>query len=210
MINKKRILVLAPHTDDGELGLGGSIARFVDEGKEIYYAAFSLCRRSLEPGLAPDTLEIEVKAATKILGIPPENLRLFDYDVRNFNSFRQNILEDMVVLKKELKPELVFLPCSSDLHQDHQVIHNEGLRAFKDASILGYELPWNNLNFQTSCFIKLQEKFVMKKLEALQAYKSQSHRAYLNEGFIRGLATARGVQIGCEFAEAFEVMKVIY
>lgn len=210
MINKKRFLILAPHTDDGELGLGGSIARFIDEEREVYYAAFSLCRRSLEPGLAPDTLEIEVKAATKILGIPSENLRLFDYDVRNFSSFRQNILEDMIVLKKELNPEVVFLPCSSDLHQDHQVIHNEGLRAFKDASVFGYELPWNNLNFQTSCFIKLSEKQLMKKVEALKEYHSQSHRAYLNEAFIRGLAIARGVQIGTEFAEAFEVMKVIY
>lgn len=210
MIYKKKILVLAPHTDDGELGLGGAIDRMVTEGKEVYYSAFSLCRRSLEPGLAPDTLEIEVKEATKILGIQPDHLRLFDYDVRHFSTFRQNILEDMILLKKEINPELVFLPCSSDLHQDHQIIHNEGLRAFKDASILGYELPWNNLNFRTSCFIKLNEQNVLKKLEALQAYKSQSHRAYLNEGFIRGLATARGVQIGTRFAEAFEVLKVIY
>ena len=210
MIDKNRFLILAPHTDDGELGLGGSISRLLSERKEIYYAAFSLCKRSLEPGLAPDTLEKELKAATKILGIPQQNLRLFDYDVRHFSTYRQNILEDMVVLKKELNPDVVFLPCSSDLHQDHQVIHNEGLRAFKDATIFGYELPWNNLNFQTNCFLKLSEENIQKKIEALKEYKSQSHRAYLNEAFIRGLANARGVQIGAEFAEAFEVMKVIY
>ena len=210
MVNKKRILVLAPHTDDGELGLGGSIARFVDEGKEIYYAAFSICRNSLEEGLSPDTLEKELNNATKILGIPPENLRLFDYNVRNFNSYRQNILEDMVKLKKELNPDLIFLPCSTDLHQDHQVIHNEGLRSFRDISILGYELPWNNLNFQTSCFIKLKEVHILKKAKALKEYKSQLHRSYLNENFIRGLAISRGVQVNSEFAEAFEVLKFIY
>ena len=64
MIKFDRVLVLAPHTDDGELGCGGSIAKFLEQGKEVYYAAFSLCRRSLGEGLVPDTLEIEVKAAT--------------------------------------------------------------------------------------------------------------------------------------------------
>jgi len=209
MIRYDRVLILAPHTDDGELGCGGTISKFLADGKEVFYSAFSLCRRSLEPGLAPDTLEIEVKAATKVLGIKPENLRLFDYDVRNFYANRQEILEDLVRLKKEVKPYLVFTPSSTDLHQDHQVIHNEALRAFKDVSILGYELPWNNLSIKTNCFITLEEKNVIKKAEALKEYKSQAHRKYCNENFIRSLATARGVQAGVDFAEAFEVLKIV-
>jgi LmbE family N-acetylglucosaminyl deacetylase len=209
MIRFDRILILAPHTDDGELGMGGTAAKFLEQGKEVFYAAFSLCRRSLEPGLAPDTLEIEVKAATKVLGIKPANLKLYDYDVRNFYANRQEILEDLVKLKKEIKPELVFAPCSTDVHQDHQVIHNEMLRAFKDVSMLGYELPWNNLSIKTNCFITLEEKHVIKKAEALKEYKSQAGRKYCNENFIRSLATARGVQAGVDYAEAFEVLKVI-
>jgi N-acetylglucosamine malate deacetylase 1 len=175
----------------------------------VFYAAFSLCRRSLGEGLAPDTLEIEVKAATKVLGIKPANLKLFDYDVRVFYTFRQEILEDMVKLKREIKPDLVLTPCSSDLHQDHQVVHNEALRAFKDVSILGYELPWNNLNIRTNCFITLEEQHVRKKVEALVEYKSQAHRKYCSENFLRSLATARGVQAGTDYAEAFEVLKVV-
>jgi N-acetylglucosamine malate deacetylase 1 len=209
MIKFDRVLVLAPHTDDGELGCGGSIAKFLEQGKEVHYAAFSLCRRSLGEGLAPDTLEIEVKAATKALGIKPEHLKLYDYDVRVFYTFRQEILEDMVKLKREVKPDLVLTPCSSDLHQDHQVIHNETLRAFKDVSILGYELPWNNLNIRTNCFIALQEQHVRSKVNALVEYKSQAHRKYCSENFLRSLATARGVQAGTDYAEAFEVLKVV-
>jgi LmbE family N-acetylglucosaminyl deacetylase len=210
MINYDRILVMAPHTDDGELGCGGSIAKFLEQGKEVYYAAFSLCRKSLGEGLAPDTLEIEVKAATKVLGIDSGNLRLYDYDVRTFYTNRQEILEDMVRLKKEIKPTLVLTPCSTDLHQDHQVIHNETLRAYKDVSIVGYELPWNNLSIKTNFFITLEERHVMKKVEALKEYKSQAHRSYCNENFLRSLATARGVQTGATYAEAFEVMKFIH
>ncbi len=209
MINNEKILILAPHTDDGELGCGGSIAKFLEQGKEVFYAAFSLCRKSLSEGLAPDTLEIEVKAATKVLGIKPENLKLFDYDVRNFYATRQDILEDMVRLKKEINPSLVLTPCSTDLHQDHQVVHNETLRAFKDVSIIGYELPWNNLSIRTNFFITLSEKHIAKKVEALKEYKSQAHRSYCSENFLRSLATARGVQTGTTYAEAFEVLKFI-
>jgi LmbE family N-acetylglucosaminyl deacetylase len=209
MIQFDTVLVLAPHTDDGELGAGGFISKLLEQGTQVYYAAFSLCRRSLGEGLAPDTLEIEVKAATNRLGIPPLNLRLFDYDVRNFFSNRQDILEDMVKLKKELNPGLVLAPCSTDLHQDHQVVHNEMLRAFKDVSMLGYELPWNNLSIQTNCFISLDERHVITKAEALKEYKSQSLRKYCNENFIFSLATARGVQAGVDYAEAYQVLKIV-
>jgi LmbE family N-acetylglucosaminyl deacetylase len=68
MFNPNRILVLAPHTDDGELGCGGTIAKYCAEGKEVFYAAFSDCQKSLAAGLAPDTLKNECKNATELLG----------------------------------------------------------------------------------------------------------------------------------------------
>lgn len=83
-MSNESVLVLAPHTDDGELGCGGTINRFIEEGIEVYYAAFSTCRSSLPPEMEPDTLEKEVKAATKILGLKDPNLLLYDFDVRHF------------------------------------------------------------------------------------------------------------------------------
>ena len=76
---KKRVLILAPHTDDGEFGCGGTIAKLIEEGHEVYYAAFSACQQSVLPQFPSDILITEVKAATKILGIKPENLILFDF-----------------------------------------------------------------------------------------------------------------------------------
>lgn len=211
MLSKKqRVLVLAPHTDDGELGCGGTIARYCREGREVYYVAFSICTRSLPEGLAPDTLAKEVAAATKVLGIPSENLILYDYDVRRFKEFRQEILEEMVKIGRQLKPDLVFVPSPTDIHQDHQVISEEGLRAFKNTTVLGYEMPWNNLSFNTRSFSILSDEDVTTKVEALKAYKSQAHRSYINENFIRSLATTRGVQIGATWAEAFEVIRFIF
>lgn len=205
----KKVLVLAPHTDDGELGCGATIHRLTTEGADVFYVAFSICTRSLPEHLHPLTLAEEVRKATEILGVKPENLILFDYDVRHFPAIRQTILEEMVALEKQIKPDLVLMPCSTDIHQDHQTIYAEGLRAFKRTTILGYELPWNNLSFTTNTFVALSENNVQQKINALNEYESQKARSYLNADFIRSLAKTRGVQIAAEYAEAFELIRWI-
>ncbi len=209
MKNKKRVLVLAPHTDDGEFGCGGTIAKFIEEGHEVHYAAFSACQQSVLPQFPSDILITEVKAATKVLGIKPENLILFDYDVRTFGYRRQDILDDLIRLRTEIKPELIFMPDLQDVHQDHATIATEGLRAFKFSSIMSYELPWNNLSFTTSSFVHLDEKHVQTKVNALKEYQSQAHRPYSDEDFLRSVARTRGVQIGTKYAEAFNIVRWI-
>lgn len=208
-MNKDRILILAPHTDDGEFGCGGSIAKLSEKGAEIHYVAFSSCRASVPEGFPDDILVREVKAATEILGISPQNLHILDFPVRRFNHYRQEILEELVKHQSQLKPDIVFMPSQNDLHQDHHVVAMEGIRAFKQTTIFAYEIPWNNINFSTQAFIKLDETHMKTKLEALKKYESQMAKPYANEEFIRGLAKARGVSSGGEYAEAFEVVRLI-
>lgn len=209
MFKPTNILVLAPHTDDGELGCGGSIAKFCEDGIKVHYAAFSLCLQSLPTGFPPHTLQQECKKATAQLGIPNENLAFFDFEVRKFPAARQEILQTMVKLNADIQPDLVFLPSAYDIHQDHGIIHAEGLRAFKNSSLLGYELPWNQTKFQSTFFIRLTKNDIDKKVESLKIYTSQAKRNYMQEDFIRSLAKVRGVQTKTEFAEAFEVYRWI-
>lgn len=209
MLNPRKILVLAPHTDDGELGCGGTIAKFCAEGREVWYAAFCLCAKSLPPHLPADTLAIECRQATAVLGIPPERLLLFNYEVRELPQYRQQILEELLQLNKQINPDLVLLPAASDVHQDHQVIHQEGMRAFKNTTFAGYELPWNNYSFRTNFFMQLTEKELNSKIASLKAYQSQAHHNYMQEDFTRSLAKVRGVQCNAAYAEAFEIYKLI-
>ena len=206
---KKRVLVLAPHTDDGEFGCGGTIAKLIDDQAEVFYAAFSVCELSVPSHLPKNILEIEVKSATAILGIKSENLKVYHYEVRSFDRCRQQILDDLISLRNEINPELVLMPSPHDIHQDHNTISAEGIRAFKQVSILGYELPWNNLTFHTQSFVFLEEEHLNKKIEALKCYQSQANRLYANDNFIRSLAVIRGTQVGVPFAEAFEVIRWI-
>lgn len=206
-VNPKRIIVLAPHTDDGEWGAGASIAKWIEAGAEVHYVAFSSCQESLPLGLAADTLIKECQAATTTLGI--QHLIQLDFKVRYFTESRQAILEEMVRLNKSIQPDLVLTPCSTDLHQDHNTIFNESLRGFKNRNLLGYELIWNNIHMSTTFFNTVETKHVDTKSKAIACYHSQEFRNYHNATFVESLARTRGTQIGAAFAEAFEVIRLI-
>ena len=200
-----RILILSPHTDDGELGCGASIAKWIAGGSEVAYLAFSSCRQSLPPGLPHDTLVGECREATAALGMG--DVRILDFEVRRFPQFRQEILEELVALSRSWQPQTVLLPAAGDTHQDHRVIYEEGCRAFRFANIIGYELPWNHTSFSPNYFEHLSGDHIEKKKAALKAYRSQSHRNYMKDDFTTSLARVRGVQANTEWAEAFEIYR---
>lgn len=207
--NFKRALVLAPHTDDGEFGCGGTIAKLCDMGVEVFYCAFSACENSVPEGWPKDILEHEVRAATSVLGINSSNLILLSFQVRTFNFHRQEILDEIIKLRTMIKPDLVFMPSIKDIHQDHFTITNEGIRAFKFSSIFCYEMPWNNFVFNTTAFVELGDDHLKKKIAALDEYKSQKQRPYANEEFIKSLSIVRGTQVGKKYAEVFEVVRMV-
>jgi len=203
----ERALVLAPHTDDGEFGAGATLARLIEEGWEVHYAAFSTCERSVPAGFPRDVLEGEMRRATAALGIAPERVHLRRYEVREFPAARQPILEDLIRLRQEVRPRLVLLPSSQDVHQDHETIHREGVRAFKDRTVIGYELPWNNISTSAALLYEVSAEHLEAKIRALACYESQRGRSYADPEFLRGLARVRGAQLGTRFAEAFEVVR---
>lgn len=205
----KTAFILAPHTDDGELGCGGTIKKLIESGVNVYYIAFSTAEESVPNGFPKNQLEYEVREATKILNIKEDNLIIYKFPVRKLNYARQDILENLIELRTKYNPDLIFMPSLNDIHQDHKTIAEEGLRAFKNKTVLGYELIWNNLKFDTDCFVSLKKEEIESKVEALSKYKTQEGREYMSHEFIFSLAKTRGVQIGVEYAETFEVVRWI-
>ena len=205
----QRALVLAPHTDDGEFGCGGTMARLVEQGAEVRYVAFSIATKSLPEGFPPDTLSREVRAATAVLGVPEESLTVHDFEVRTFPEHRQDILELLIALWEEWRPDVVFQPSLHDVHQDHQVVAAEGLRAFKRTTVLGYEIPWNNFDFTYQAYLALEKGHVEKKVAALAEYASQQHRRYADPDYVWNLARAHGINVNREYAECFQVYRIV-
>jgi LmbE family N-acetylglucosaminyl deacetylase len=193
------VLALSPHTDDAELGAGGTLSKLKRGGADITVFGFSAPR---------DVNGTEFEASTDVLGA--DSIEMFDFETRRFLSSRQDILQLLYDYDQEYRPDLVLTPSTNDLHQDHQVVTEEAMRAFKSSTIFGYELPWNNIHFDQNCFVELDDSDLEMKLEMLRKYESQiGRRDYFEEDYLRGLVRTRGVQIGSQFAEGFEVIRMV-
>ena len=205
-----RILILSPHADDAELGCGGSIVKFVEEKADLLWMVFSTAEDSMPKDLPKDTLKREFLSVVNALRLNEKNYRIYSFKVRHLHQYRQDILEELIKVRKDFCPDLVIMPSLNDYHQDHIVVANEAVRAFKtSASIIGYELPWNHVTFNTNLFIRLEKRHIEKKFDLLKNYKSQFilKRRYFSREYVFGLARVRGVQCNSEYAEAFEVVR---
>lgn len=199
----KNVLFLSPHTDDAEVAAGGTIHRLISEGINVYILAFSWCDDEL--------LKKEYANATKILGIPEKNRTLWSYPRRYFYVHRQEILDGIIkyVNEKDFHFDTVFTSSEFDAHQDHHVIYQEALRAFKQSTILCYELSWNNIQFVQDAFVKLSEQDVNAKIDAMMQYKTQINRKrdYFDKTFIRSVLRRNGASIREKYAEIFHCVK---
>jgi LmbE family N-acetylglucosaminyl deacetylase len=202
-ITKKTVLAVAPHVDDVELGVGASIHHLARDN-DVYYVALSL------PPLVDKAVFMqEFQESVKYLGIEQSRIILRDYDPRNLFDSRSEILQLFFDLNKKLKPDLVFIPNSLDIHQSHEVVYAEARRAFKYLTLLGYELPWNSMEFPMDAFITVEKEDVDAKIAAINAYKTQKHRMFFSNDIVGDLARVRGKQIGHQYAECFELVRLI-
>lgn len=206
----QNILVLSPHTDDAELGAGGSIVKFMEQKHRIYWVVFSTAEDSVPDDMPKNILKEEFGKVCSELNLNDQHIKIFNYPVRKLIDHRQDVLEHLVQIRETIRPDLVIGPSLNDFHQDHQVVANEMVRAFKStSSIISYELPWNHIQFRTQLFVRLSGEHMQQKMKLLSHYSSQitKGRSYFSKEFVYGLAATRGVQIRTEYAEAFEVIR---
>ena len=201
-----RILILSPHTDDAEMGMGATIIKVMEQFHTIKHVVFSLCSENIPGGFGDDATYWEFKDANKNLS----DTKVYNFRVREFGYSRQRILDKMVEINKAYDPDMVFIPCHADIHQDHKVIHQESLRAFKSSNIYGYELIWNVMDGSPSVFSVVNDTHLNGKMDMIRCYKSQAHRFYTDEEFIRSTAMMRGYQAGFYYAEAFYQYRTIW
>ena len=204
-----KILCLCPHIDD-EMGMLPFV--FYCQRKfsaEYFMLYFSDCQKSSQQlGFNPDILKKENEFVIKELRVPLRNVFFEDYPVRDFPKFRQDILERMIEIKKNIQPDVVILPGSKDVHQDHKCIFEEGCRCFKNqATLIGFSYPWNIFEDVDNVFIEVDKVTADKIVSLLGNYKSQKSRLYMKENFIRASFIANGIKIGKPMAAGYELIK---
>ena len=208
-VKNKRVLVIGAHGDDIEMGCGGSLAKFVQEGAEIRSLVLSLPPSATPAVYTKDVLREEVLTGHCRLGIT--NVTIASYQVRIFPSLRQAILERLWALGQEFDPDLVIAHSMSDYHQDHQTVAFEVFRAFKSKTILGYSAVHNTRITNNQLFVELSKENVENKLAAIDAYHSQ--RLVRPMQFSRELSMsilrANGAQVGLPYAEIFDCDRLV-
>ena len=201
----KKILLLAPHLDDLELGMGGVISRITKyRDYQIHYVVFSIPH-----GVEREKIFKEFERVKSLYDTSQWTFQFEDFDARDLPSKRQEVLQTLIDIRKRYAPDVVFTTNSLDIHQSHNCVYQETIRAFKHVTILGYELPWNSFGFNNHVYIALSESEIETKERAISEYNSQLTRDFFTNGIARDLARLRGKQIGREFAECFEMIRLI-
>jgi len=199
----KKVLFVAAHPDDIESSCSGTIIK-CGESIEGYIVVFAPC---LDDPLNAGILE-EFKQAQALLGI--KNLIVKNFRNQLLEQYSQQIRDILYEFRTTVKPEVVFCPSLNDLHQDHKAVAKACMTIFRDCTtLLAYEIVRSTVNFNPTLFVQLSKEIMEKKLDVLRCYKTQYRRTYFKPRIFRALATFRGSQINCEYAEAFEVLRMI-
>lgn len=167
-------LFIGAHTDDIELSCGGFIRKLLERECQVRCYTFSYINRL--------SLLQEHSKSMERLGV--KNFVVNNYQNRTFSYYRQQILDELIMYKEAYQPDVVVSHHPSDIHQDHKVVAEETLRAFKFTDILQYIGPWNNI-VKPNYYVPLTRNQVDIKVEALSQYDSQRHKPYMDEDMIR-------------------------
>jgi len=194
-----KYLFIGAHADDIELCAGGTVAKLIEQGHKVRSYTLSNC--------LSNEISIEWENAKGILGLNGS----IDYLAnRTFDERRQDILHRLIEINR-FNADYVFTHSVHDNHQDHKVVAEESIRAFKyNNNLLTYIAPWNQTGSQhiDNYFVELEAKHMELKIAACRCYESQKYRPYMKESFLWAQARTTGIKCQSEYAESFQVLKM--
>ncbi len=200
----KKILFLGAHPDDIELGCGALLHRIV---KKTDVLCVTLSDNQKNPDLK--NVKDEHIRSMKILGVPEEKIILGPFITRVFPDARQEILEYFLKLRKDFQPDLIFTHSAEDVHQDHNTMTDEALRAFRGITVLGFDVVRSSHGFFPNFLAEVAEEDVNKKIEALSEYETYRDKYYFNSELTRSIMVRHGALAELPFAEGFDILRIV-
>jgi len=202
-----RILCLGAHSDDLEIGCGGSILRILEEHPsiEIHWIVFSSNQERENEARASVDLFL-AKAGHK-------NIVIKDYKDAFFPYIGGEIKNYFEEIKQNINPDLIFSHYRMDLHQDHRLISELTWNTFRNHLILEYEiLKYDGDLGSPNFFIPLNDNICRRKLDIIfKCFKTQGKRKWFTEDAFRSIMRIRGIESNApdKYAEAFYCRKMI-
>jgi LmbE family N-acetylglucosaminyl deacetylase len=131
------------------------------------------------------------------------------FETRRFPLSRQEILEHLIEFNKKHQPDVVFTHTKSDLHQDHGVVTEEVMRAFRGTTVLGFDVIRSSHGFFPTFFVEVGEEDVKKKIAALSEYKTYADKYYFHPDVTRATLLRHGALVERKYAEAFDISCIV-
>ena len=200
----KRVCFFGAHPDDIEIGCGALISHISDQTD---LRVVTLSDNKKNPLLT--NVVDEHYRSMKILGVPEEKIIVGNFETRRFPQFRQEILAFILEIRNSFNPDMVFLHTKSDLHQDHATVTEEGLRAFRGTTVLGYDVIRSSYGFFPHFLVEVNEMDVQKKIQALAEYHTYDDKYYFDPDLTRSILVKNGALAERKFAEGFDILRII-
>jgi LmbE family N-acetylglucosaminyl deacetylase len=202
-----KILCLGSHSDDIEIGCGGTVLRLTEAYKhmELYWVVFSSDEeRKLE---AQKSANLFLKLAKK------KTIQIRNFRTSFFPYEGMQIKEYFEQLKEEFSPDLIFTHYRSDLHQDHRVISDLTWNTFRNHLILEYEIPKYDGDLGSpNFFVHLDDSICKKKTKyMLKTFQTQNNKQWFTEETFLAVLRLRGIESNApkKYAEAFYCRKFV-
>lgn len=200
------ILCLGAHSDDIEIGCGGTLLRLLSDYNNVRVNWVVFGANGIRIAEATDSANKFLMSASK------KNIVVESFKDGFFPYVGQEIKAFFERLKQEIQPDIIFTHYRQDLHQDHRVISELTWNTFRNHLILEYEImkydgDIGNPNF----FVQLDSATCQKKVtQILESFQSQANHRWFSEDAFLGLLRLRGIECNAKdnYAEAFYCRKI--
>ncbi len=200
----QRVLFLGAHPDDIELGCGALIHRIAGRSDLL---CVTLSDNQKNPAL--QNVVDEHYKSMAVLGIPKDRILLGPFTTHIFHDARQEILEYFLKLRNDFKPDIIFVHSKQDVHQDHNTMTDEALRAFRGITVLGFDVVRSSYGFFPHFLVEVSEEDVLAKIEALSQYETYRDKYYFNRELTRSIMVRHGALAEVPFAEGFDILRIV-
>jgi LmbE family N-acetylglucosaminyl deacetylase len=200
--DKLNILCLGAHSDDVEIGCGGTILRLLAEREAVVWWVVFGCS-------GPRVVEAQESAESFLENASAKHIEIYGFRDAFFPYAGPEIKERFEALKQAISPDLIFTHARHDLHQDHRLLNELTWNTFRGNLILEYEIPKYDADLGSpNLFVRLEPETVEKKLQRLtRFFATQRDKRWFDDETFRGLLRLRGVEAGVRYAEAFYCRK---
>lgn len=203
-----RIVCLGAHSDDIEIGCGGTVLRFLSErpGSEVTWVVFS----------ATGVREPEARASAEdfTAGAAKRTVLTKSFRESYFPAAWAGVKDALEEIRRGVEPDVVLTHHPRDLHQDHRVVAELTWNTFRNHLVLEYEIPKYEGDLgNPNCYVPLSRQTADRKVELLlRHFPSQAARPWFRPDTFHGLMSVRGVECHAPEgrAEAFHARKVVF